>query len=155
MESVEYDEGTRASKVLNDIKTYFKTGTMPGQSEVAQFHNRSSVDDEPQGLSLPEPDEDRIFHAPGGVEVVQNPTDREYQQMREEILERYPELRGTDEPLLRRTFDEDGNVYYWDASRATHARACCSTTTRPRAARRRRTICWEPDPVLPSGRPGA
>ena len=35
--SVEYPHGTRASKVLSDIRQYFKDGTVPQISELAQF----------------------------------------------------------------------------------------------------------------------
>lgn len=35
--SVEYPRGTRASKVLSDIRQYFKDGTVPQVSELAQF----------------------------------------------------------------------------------------------------------------------
>nr|DAJ54706.1 MAG TPA: PolyVal ADP-Ribosyltransferase [Caudoviricetes sp.] len=35
--STEYPKGTHASKVLNDIKAYFKDGTKPRVSELAQF----------------------------------------------------------------------------------------------------------------------
>ena len=35
--SVEYPRGTRASKVLSDIRQYFKDGTVPQISELAQF----------------------------------------------------------------------------------------------------------------------
>lgn len=56
-----------------------------------------------------------------GTEVVVNPTDEEYRQMREEILKDMPWLRGRDEILLRKTYDEEGNEYYWNASRATHS----------------------------------
>lgn len=44
--SVEYPRGTRASKVLNDIRAYFKDGTKPQVSQVAQF--RYSVDEQEQ-----------------------------------------------------------------------------------------------------------
>ena len=79
-------------------------------------------DDERMSLRLPGNEDERVFYAPGGVEVIQNPTAKEYEQMREEVLKEYPQLRGTGEPLLRRTFDEDGNEYYWRADKAMHAR---------------------------------
>lgn len=66
-------------------------------------------------------DEKRIFRTPQGVEVVQNPTDSEYAQMRSEVYRAYPWLRETGEPPLRRTFDEDGNVYYWSSADGIHA----------------------------------
>lgn len=37
--SLEYPEGTRADKILNDIDSYFKTGELPEQSETAMFHS--------------------------------------------------------------------------------------------------------------------
>jgi|GEM_PF-1843987 len=79
-------------------------------------------DDERMSLRLPGNEDERVFYAPGGVEVIQNPTAKEYEQMREEVLKEYPQLRGTGEPLLRRTFDEQGNEYYWRADKAMHAR---------------------------------
>lgn len=66
-------------------------------------------------------DEDRIFYA-GNVEVVKNPTNKEYQQMRDDILKERPWLRGTGEPLLRHTYDEEGNTYYWDVLGGLHSR---------------------------------
>lgn len=84
---------------------------------------RFSLDDEDRmNRRLPGNEDERIFYAPGGVEVIQNPTAKEYEQMREEVLKEYPQLRGTGEPLLRRTFDEQGNEYYWRADKAMHAR---------------------------------
>ena len=66
-------------------------------------------------------DEERVFVTPAGVEVVQNPTDQEYQQMKDEAYQDYPWLRGTGEPMLRLTYDQDGNQYYWRADQAMHA----------------------------------
>ena len=64
-------------------------------------------------------DDDQVYiHR--GIEIVKNPTNSQYNQMREDILEERPWLRGTDEPLLRHTYDEDGNVYYWEALKAMH-----------------------------------
>ncbi len=64
-------------------------------------------------------DDDQVYiHR--GIEIVKNPTNSQYKQMREDILEERPWLRGTDEPLLRHTYDEDGNVYYWEALKAMH-----------------------------------
>lgn len=61
-------------------------------------------------------DDSRVMYTPYGVEVVQNPTDSEYRDMRNAFFDKYPWLRGTGEPPLRRTFDEEGNVYYWESS---------------------------------------
>lgn len=63
----------------------------------------------------------RVFTTPRGVEVVQNPTSSEYSQMREEAYREYPWLRGTGEPMLRHTYDESGNEYYWRADQALHS----------------------------------
>lgn len=43
MGSLEYNEGTRAERILNDIDTYFKTGKVPEQSVVAGFHSIYSL----------------------------------------------------------------------------------------------------------------
>lgn len=61
-------------------------------------------------------DDSRVMYTPYGVEVVQNPTDSEYRDMRNAFFDKYPWLRGTGEPPLRRTFDEEGNVYYWESN---------------------------------------
>ena len=66
-------------------------------------------------------DEGRVFYTPRGVEVVQNPTTAEYRQMREEAYADFPQLRGTGEPVLRHTYDEAGNNYYWRADRGLHS----------------------------------
>ena len=63
----------------------------------------------------------RVLTTPTGVEVIQNPTDAEYRQLRDEALREMPWLRGTGEPMLRHTYDEQGNEYYWRADRAIHA----------------------------------
>ena len=63
----------------------------------------------------------RVLTTPTGVEVIQNPTDSEYRQLRDEALQEMPWLRGTGEPMLRHTYDEQGNEYYWRADRALHA----------------------------------
>lgn len=65
-------------------------------------------------------EENRFFKTRTGVEVIQNPTDAEYNQLREEALREMPWLRGTGEPMLRRTYDEEGNEYYWRADKAIH-----------------------------------
>ena len=38
--SLEYNRGTRADRILNDIDTYFETGVIPEQSVVSQFHSK-------------------------------------------------------------------------------------------------------------------
>lgn len=40
--SVDYPEGTRSDRILNDIDRYFSTGAVPEQSVVSQFHTRYS-----------------------------------------------------------------------------------------------------------------
>ena len=62
----------------------------------------------------------RVLTTPTGVEVIQNPTDSEYRQLRDEALQEMPWLRGTGEPMLRHTYDEQGNAYYWRADQAIH-----------------------------------
>lgn len=98
-----YDNDVTPGEVLRDIEAYFKGAR---KSDLMQFYSDKS-------------DDERIFYT-HGTEVIQNPTDTEYMQMREEILNDYPWLRGTGEILLRHTYDEDGNVYYWDASKGMH-----------------------------------
>lgn len=78
--------------------------------ERAQARRRYSIEDD-----------ERVFFTPRGVEVVQNPTTQEYQQMRDEAYQDYPWLRGTGEPVLRHTYDRAGNEYYWRADQAVHA----------------------------------
>ena len=63
----------------------------------------------------------RVLTTPTGVEIIQNPTDSEYRQLRDEALQEMPWLRGTGEPMLRHTYDEQGNEYYWRADQALHA----------------------------------
>lgn len=54
LHSVEYPKGTRASKVINDIKKYFADGTAPYVSSIAQFRyslkNTSSIDEQNKKL---------------------------------------------------------------------------------------------------------
>lgn len=50
--SIEYQEGTRAEKILRDIDSYFQTGVVPEQSEVAQFHTRYSIKQDSNGNKL-------------------------------------------------------------------------------------------------------
>ena len=66
-------------------------------------------------------EENRFFKTRTGVEVIKNPTNAEYRQLREEALSEMPWLRGTGEPMLRHTYDEEGNEYYWRADQAVHA----------------------------------
>ena len=66
-------------------------------------------------------EDERVFTTPSGAEVVRNPTDQEYQQLRAEAYQDYPWLWGTGEPVLRHTYDRQGNEYYWRADQAVHA----------------------------------
>lgn len=54
LHSVKYPKGTRASKVINDIKKYFADGTAPYVSSIAQFRyslkNTSSIDEQNKKL---------------------------------------------------------------------------------------------------------
>lgn len=54
LHSVEYPKGTRASKVINDIKKYFADGTAPYVSSIAQFRyslkNTSSIEEQNKKL---------------------------------------------------------------------------------------------------------
>lgn len=63
--------------------------------------------------------EDRI-HTYKGIEIIQNPTNKEYQQMRADIIKERPWMDGPDTILLRHTYDEEGNEYYWDAYAGMH-----------------------------------
>jgi len=87
--------------------------------EGAKFSISEETDATPERRDTQE--DERVFTAPRGVEVVRNPTDQEYQQMRDEAYQDYPWLRGTGEPVLRHTYDRQGNEYYWRADQAVHA----------------------------------
>lgn len=50
--SIDYAEGTRADKILRDIDSYFSTGVVPEQSEIAQFHTMYSLKRDSQGRRL-------------------------------------------------------------------------------------------------------
>lgn len=63
-------------------------------------------------------DDDRVLYH-RGTEIIQNPTSKEYEQMEADILKDRPWLKG--EPLLRHTYDEQGNEYYWDAYAGLHS----------------------------------
>lgn len=58
------------------------------------------------------------------VEIIRNPTEKQKDEMRKEARTKYApsylkEVR--DEPLLRRTYDSVGNVYYWQSIDAVHS----------------------------------
>ena len=88
-------------------------------SQIKSTANESPTEHKDIRYSLSE-ESDRVFYTPRGVEVVQNPTNAEYRQMREEIYKDYPWLRGTGEAILRHTYDESGNEYYWNAFDGMH-----------------------------------
>ena len=87
--------------------------------EGAKFSISEETDTTPERRDTQE--DERVFTTPRGVEVVRNPTDQEYQQMRDEAYQDYPWLWGTGEPVLRHTYDRQGNEYYWRADQAVHA----------------------------------
>lgn len=87
--------------------------------EGAKFSISEETDTTPERRDTQE--DERVFTTPRGVEVVRNPTDQEYQQMRAEAYQDYPWMWGTGEPVLRHTYDRQGNEYYWRADRAVHA----------------------------------
>ena len=108
------DNGSNTSRVNHgDVYVAFDS------NQVKDVNNENPTENADIRYSVK--DDNRVMYTPSGVEVVQNPTDSEYRSMREEILKEYPWLRGTGEVLLRKTYDEDGNTYYWDASAAIHA----------------------------------
>ena len=49
--SVEYPSGTRASKVIGDIRAYFENGTLPSVSELARFHNSLKGSEDARSVS--------------------------------------------------------------------------------------------------------
>ena len=113
-------------KIFNRVNGTSYDGIMAQSETVAFYPNQikdvdntapTSADSIKYSLDV---DEDRVFYV-RGTEVVKNPTSKEYQQMREDILAERPWLRGTDEPLLRHTWDEEGNEYYWEAMGGLHA----------------------------------
>ena len=63
-----------------------------------------------------------VFYATVGnnsVEVIKNPTDRHYQDLKKEFRKDLPNA-PVDEPYVRSTHDAEGNVYIWRADHATH-----------------------------------
>ena len=87
--------------------------------QIKSVGNDAPTSDPDIRYSLSE-DNERVFYTPRGIEVIQNPTSAEYRQMREDIYKEYPFLRGTGEAILRHTYDEDGNEYYWNAFEGMH-----------------------------------
>ena len=117
---------------LADILREVKNSTLPNglkeyiPSQFADNYKSSLKADDAEGktdikFSLPVAEEDnRVFYV-RNTEVVQNPTSKEYEQMREAIYKDRPWLRGTGEAILRHTYDEQGNEYYWDAMGGMHS----------------------------------
>ena len=94
---------------------------IPFESNQVKDVNNENPSKDPDIRFSIDADDDRIFYT-RGTEVVKNATDDEYRQMREDILKERPWMRDMPgEPLLRHTYDEEGNVYYWDAAKGIHA----------------------------------
>ena len=117
---------TEALKIFNRVNGTSYDGIMAPSETIAFYPNQikevdneapTSADSIKYSLDL---DEDRVFYV-RNTEVVKNPTSKEYEQMREDIYNERPWLRGTGEPVLRHTWDEEGNEYYWDAMGGLHA----------------------------------
>lgn len=89
-------------------------------NQVKSIYNQNPTENEDIRYSI-DVQPERVFYTKAGTEVVQNPTSQEYSQMREDILQDRPWLRGSGEPLFRHTYDEQGNEYYWDAMGGLHA----------------------------------
>lgn len=88
-------------------------------NQIKAIDNEAPTDSDSIRFSL-DVDNDRVFYV-RNTEVVQNPTSKEYEQMREDIYKDKPWLRGTGEAILRHTYDEQGNEYYWDAMGGMHS----------------------------------
>ena len=123
------------NKYLDSLKGLIRKGTMDSSESLRSGtdHSHSTSSDlkvSQKGensnkgnikFSLPVAEEDnRVFYV-RNTEVVQNPTSKEYEQMREAIYKDRPWLRGTGEAILRHTYDEQGNEYYWDAMGGMHS----------------------------------
>lgn len=87
-------------------------------NQVKSVHNTNPAASEDIRYSI-SVGEDRIYNY-RGTEIVQNPSNREYQQMRADIIKERPWMDGPDTILLRHTYDEEGNTYYWDAYAGMH-----------------------------------
>ena len=59
-----------------------------------------------------------VVYSPSGTEIIVNPTDSQYRQLRKEFKEENPTLVG--EPPTRTTYDIDGNTYLWRSDSNTH-----------------------------------
>lgn len=120
-------------KIFDEIKYLCKVATAGSKEARALEKAKKTFEDAYRAETIKSSDSDttkirysigeesRVFYTPLGVEVVKNPTNSEYRQMREEIYKSYPHLRGTGEPVLRHTYDEQGNEYYWNAYEGMHS----------------------------------
>ena len=57
-----------------------------------------------------------------GTEVIKNPTDQEYRQLYQEIRKSLGDKYDYQsyEPLIRHTYDNQGNEYIWDSLDSIH-----------------------------------
>ena len=111
--SLQYDRGTRPDRILNDIDTYFKTGEIPQQSDVAKFHTMYS---------------DRVlmgslFSGGGTLEagLVYQMVDKEFAvEYNEKIASVYTDNHGKEHMFVGDVRDFDSkkkdNVFYLHAS---------------------------------------
>lgn len=65
-------------------------------------------------------EENEVFYTPQGVEIIKNPTNKQIEQLRADFRKEFPELAKQGEPPTRRTYDIDGNVYYWKSTDGLH-----------------------------------
>lgn len=86
-------------------------------NQIKSVFNKKPTDNPDIRYSINVSDDRVLYHR--GTEIIQNPTSKEYEQMEADILKERPWLKG--EPLLRHTYDEQGNEYYWDAYAGLHS----------------------------------
>ena len=67
------------------------------------------------------PKDNDIFYTKYNVEVIKNPTDRQYQEIYSESRKLYPELAREGYPFIRYTYDIQGNKYIWKSFDAVHS----------------------------------
>ena len=65
--------------------------------------------------------QNEVFYTDGKVEVIKNPTDKQYEQIVSEFNKEYPHLVRMGEPKTRRTFDIQGNEYVWKSTDSMHS----------------------------------
>lgn len=61
-----------------------------------------------------------VFKTRRGVEVIKDPDDADYIEIRKEMKQDWPNLARLGEPPTRRTFDMQGNSYIWRSWEAVH-----------------------------------